>query len=56
MSSHCIYIQCFECGKQEALYTGRIYSEDFDDSDWEMETIGAVCIECKADDDPHKED
>lgn len=48
MSSHYLYIACEKCGKAESIYTGDVTTEDFDDADWEMETIEVpMCIECK---------
>lgn len=47
MSSHCIYVNCIECGKTESVYTGDIITNDFDNGDWEGESICATCIECK---------
>jgi hypothetical protein len=48
MSSHYIYINCKKCSKSESLYTGEIFTDDFDDDDWEGEYIPVpLCKECK---------
>lgn len=49
MSSHYINVKCQNCGKMEAIYTGEVTTYDFDDTDWEMETISvSKCIACKS--------
>jgi hypothetical protein len=49
MSSHYIYIACENCNQTEPIYTGDKVSEDFDDADWEGESISVPkCIACKA--------
>lgn len=49
MSMHYIYIRCGFCEKAESIYTGNIELEQFDDDDWEGETIEVtMCKDCKA--------
>lgn len=48
MSSHYVCVQCENCGKTESIYTGDATTEDFDDADWEGESIPVnKCIVCK---------
>lgn len=48
MSSHYLYVTCGNCNKQESIYTGDIETYEFDDADWEEETIHvSKCKECK---------
>lgn len=47
MSSHYIYVACPAkgCEKRDSIYTGSEMLTDFNDREWEGETILAKCIE-----------
>lgn len=53
MSSHYIYLACTTegCSSYESIYTGDVYTDEFDDSgpnSWEGETIHVLCKKCQA--------
>ena len=47
MSSHVIWVRCEKCGTSEGIPTSDVTLDDFDDNDWEGETISTPCRECK---------
>jgi len=48
VSSHYIYVACQSCKASESIYTGELITDDFDDDDWEGETIEVPrCKTCK---------
>lgn len=45
MSSHYIYLSCSVpgCETRESIYTGEAFVYEFDDAEWEGETINVPC-------------